>query len=335
MSGILNNKSRVIDILVTQEGKRQIASGDMRIEYVSFTDAGTYYAADLHSGSRDATNRIFLEQCNLPQDQITLEADDSGRLQPFKGVSGVQINDGRIVNYSFNATTGSLISGSSESMSFLKGDEFASSAGSLLGDMLDNFRKIQVIATKNQLFEDDGFGIGPKDITFTIHNSRPLADRGSWTAHVDHVESLFNDPRLSRVKNFNYLPPINRIDDVSIDRSDHRLTGPHQLGNYPPWGRSHLFEVTYDQIRHELGYYEDLGYCKTVNFEPTSRDNRLVLQMFEQEFSALRKLDVIDYGQHVTGDPSAPSAHIFFVGRIFEDDNDTHTFVHLFTLLFE
>lgn len=335
MSGILDNKSRVLDVVVTQEGKRQISAGDLRVEYVSFTDAGTYYADDLQSGSRDATNRIFLEHCNLPQDQVTFEADDSGRLQPFGNGSGIQVKDGQLISYSFNATTGSRIEGSSENMTVLRGDEFASTAETLLDSMLENFCRLQIIATKDLIFEDDGFGVGPKNITFTIHDERPIPDKGAWTQHLDHVESLFNDPRLGRVKNFSYLPPINRIDDDSIDRSDHRLTSDFHLGHYPPWGRTHLFPMTYEQIKFELDYYEDLGYCKTVSFDPTSRENRLVMQMFEQGFNRLRKLDVIDYGRHATGNPDSPTAHIFFIGRIYEDDNDTHTFVHLFTLLFE
>jgi hypothetical protein len=43
MSGILNNQTRVFDVLVTQEGKRQIAAGDLRICYASFSDDDTFY----------------------------------------------------------------------------------------------------------------------------------------------------------------------------------------------------------------------------------------------------------------------------------------------------
>jgi len=335
MSGFLDNKSRVLDVVMTQEGRRQIAVGDLRVEYVSFTDAGTYYADDIHSGSRDATRRLFLEQASLPQDQITFEADDSGMLQPFKNEGGIQIKDGQLITYSFNATTGSTIEGSSESLTFLKGTEFASTATTLLDSMLGNFQKLQIISSRDPIFGDDGFGAGPKDINFTIHDERPIPDKGAWVGHVDHAESLFSDPRLNRVRNFYYLPPINKIEDETIDKTDHRLTSDHHLGHYPPWGRSHIFALSYDQIKYELDYYADLGYCKTINFDPTSRDNRLVLQMFEQGFNRLRKLDVIDYGQHATGDPMAPTAHVFFVGRILEDDNGTHTFIHLFTLVFE
>ena len=38
MAGILNKKFRFIDYVVTQEGKRQLASGMLRAEYASVSD---------------------------------------------------------------------------------------------------------------------------------------------------------------------------------------------------------------------------------------------------------------------------------------------------------
>lgn len=335
MAGILDSKTRIIDALVTLEGRRQIAAGDMRIEHVSFTDTGTHYAADLVSGSADASSRIFLEAGNLPQDSITFEADDSGRLKPFRNAEGIQIKDGQILSYSFTALTSSLVTGSLENVRLLKGDEFASTAERLLASSLDNFQRLQLIATHDRIFEDDGFGLGTSTIEFMINNKRPISNPGRFSAHLDHVESLFNDVRLGHVKNFKFLPPINKIDNPSLDKSDHRFTTARHLGHYRPWGRTHLHPLTYRQIKHELSYYEDLGYCRTINIDPTSRDNRLVVQFFEKNYNQLIKLDVLDYGKLRTGNRQAPIAHVFFVGKLMTDDNETNSFIHIFTLVFE
>lgn len=335
MSGILDNKSRVIDAIVTLEGRRQLAAGDLRVEYVSFTDAGTYYRGDVVSGSSDATTRIFLESCNLPQDQIAFEADDSGKLKPFNNASGLQVKDGQILGYSFQALTSSVFTGSIESVRFLKGDEFASTSETLLGSSVDNFKNLRIISTRDLIFEDDGFGVGTKNIEFMIHNTRPIQDPKLFTAHINHLDSLFNDVRLSRVKNFHFLPPINRVDDDTLNKADPRETSKHHLGHYRPWGRTQVDGLSYAQIKHELKYYDDLGYSKTITFDPTSRDNKLVAQFFEKNYNQLKKLDVIDFGQHKTGDPQQPLAHIFFVGKVMVDENETHTFIHIFTLVFE
>lgn len=331
MSGILDNKSRVMDTIVTLEGRRQIADAKLKIEYVSFTDTATYYKADIASGSADATTRIYLEQCHLPQDQITLEADDGGRLSPFPNGSGITMKDGQILDYSFNALTASVLTGSSQDMRILRGDEFASTAETLLASSIDNFSKLRVIGTKDQLFEDDGFGLGNPNIEFTIHNDRPLPDPTTHIAHLNHLEALYQDVRLSKVQNFKYLPPINKLEDHSIDKRDHRLTWQHHLGYYKPWGRSHLLGLSPWQLEHELDHYSRMGYSKTINFDPTSIKNRLVGQFFEVHFSVMKKLDIIDYGQYTW---QHTHKHVFFAGKLMTDQNGTHTFIHLFTLVF-
>lgn len=335
MSGILDSRTRILDAIVTLEGRRQLAAGDMRIMYASFTDTGTQYRADVASGSADATSRIFLESCVLPQDQITFEADDSGKLAPFFNNQGIQVKDGQILGYSFTPTTSSVFSGSMENVRFLKGDEFASTVASLYAESLGNFRKLRVIGTKDFIFEENGFAVGPSTVDFLITKDRPISDPGLYTANINHVDSLFNDVRLSHVRNFMFLPPVNHINDDSVDSTDHRETSDHHLGHYRPWGRTHIHGLNYRQVKHELNHYADLGYCKTLSIEPTSRDNRIVAQFFEQGHNKLRKLDVINFGKWRTGHPEAPTAHIFFIGRILVDENDTHSFVHLFTMIFE
>jgi len=143
MSGILDNKTRIIDAIVTSEGRRQLAEGDMRIEYVSFTDAGTYYRADVVSGSADASSRIFFEACNLPQDQITFEADDSGKLMPFANALDVQLRAGNILSFSLGVPTSSIFVGSLEHVNVLSGTAFASVASNLLAESSENFKKLQ------------------------------------------------------------------------------------------------------------------------------------------------------------------------------------------------
>jgi hypothetical protein len=78
-----------------------------------------------------------------------------------------------------------------------------------------------------------------------------------------------------------------------------------------------------------------LGYSTTIRFDPTSTDNNLVGQFFEISNDKLKKLDIVDYGRLMTGDPSSPVAHVFFVGKTIVDEKGTDTFLHLFTLVFE
>jgi len=335
MSGLLDSKARILDSIITFEGRKQISTGQLKIEYVSFSDGATFYKADIASGSSDATRRLFLEACNLPQDEITFEADDSGRLQSFKNDSALQLQAGQLISFSFTPQTKAVITGSSEGFTTLRGPQFASQIEGILTSSIDNFQKLQLIGTRDKIFDDEGFAIGNPNIEFVIHNDRPIANPNQWVANVNHLESLFSDPRLSRLPNFYYMPPVNKVNDKSIDKSDSRNLSIQQLGNFPPWGKTHVEPLTYDQIKGELDLYEKQGYMKTVSFEPTSRKNSIIAQFFETSYDTVRKLDVIDFGMIQNSDSRQPVSQLFFVGKVIVDDNDTHTFIHLFTMLFE
>lgn len=335
MSGILDSKSRVIDTVITTEGRRQLAQGGIDIKYVSFSDGAAFYKADLETGSEDATKRLYLEACQLPQDDISFRSDDEGNLQTFRNGDGVQIAGGRILAYSFAPLTSSVLTGSTQSVKPLQGDSFSEKADILLTSATDNFRKMYLIASKDKVFEDDTFGLGPDKVTFTITNDRPISDPNQRVTHISAIDSIFSDPRFSHKRNFRYLPPINKVKDPSLNRSDPRATRLHFLGSYQPWGRTHADGLSYEQTIEELSYYRDMGYMQTINFDPTSRENTLVGQFFERSYNTLKKLDVVDYGIHPTGNPNAPVAHVFFVGKVEVDDKGTDTFIHLFTLVFE
>jgi len=314
-----------MDTIVTQEGKKQLASGKMRIAFVSFTDTGTFYEADVVSGSSDASTRVFLEHCNLPQDQITFTTDESGQLETFANSDGTQLKDGRIVSYSFNALTASLLTGSNQSSRFLSGNEFIESANSLLLSSVDNFAKLRMLTTHDDIFDDDGFGVGNKNIEFVITQNRPVQNINQHTANINQLENLFNDPRLSRVANFQFLPPVNKKAEGAAFADS--------LGRYVPWGRPMPPRgMKGQQIEDELAYFDRLGFSRQIIFDPTSKNNRIVAQFFEVNFDTVAKLDVIEYGHYLYG--RGQQKNCFFVGKVLQNSHGVQTFVHLFTLLF-
>jgi len=337
MSGILDNKLRILDTILTFEGRRQIALGNLKIVSASFSDATAFYSGDVANGSSDATVRIYLESCELPQDQITFEADDSGKLKPFGTESDYALSAGQLINYSFSPTTSStIIEGSNTTISTLSGSIFASEITGILSSSLDNFNKLYTIGTRDVAFEESsGFACGPSDIEFMIHNKSPIYDPNDWVMNVNHLENLFNDPRLSRLNNFNYLPPVNKVVDESIDTKDHRQLSKYMLGEYLPWGRSHMFDLTYDAIKKELSTYEKKGYMKSITFDPTSNENKMIGQFFEISSKSVSKLDIIDFGKFYNSKLSHAISHIFFVGKVITNDSGVQSFIHIFTLVFE
>jgi hypothetical protein len=309
-----------MDTIVTLEGRRQMADGKLRIEYVSFTDGATFYDPDVISGSADPTTRLYFEQCHLPQDQITFEADDSGKLKPFKNVQGITAaSSGKIyINYS-----------SSIEFDYLSGSQFASSAGSLLASSISNFKNLQSLSTKDYIFEDEGFSVTPSKISFKISNHLPI-NLNHYTRNITELDSLFDDKNLSRQKNFKYLPPINKIENQSIDRKDPNVITANKIGDYP---NDHLKPVySPKKLEEELKIIEDKGFLKKLTFDPTSLGNNIVAQFFEINSTEIKKLDIIDYGSYQYLDSMK---HAYFVGKVLNDDNGCQTFVKMFTLVFE
>jgi len=335
MSGILDNKSRVIDAILTQEGRRQMAEGTFSVNYATFTDAHVVYEVDQKEGHTDPTKKMYLEAFNAPQDQITFEADDSGLLSPFSGGQLLSIgqNNFRISQGKLKESTVNFISGTF-SESIVSGSRFAASIEGILTSSVDNFQKLQILSTIDRLFNDDQFAISPNEVEFKIVPNQETIQMLEPTPDV-FIDSLFNDEKLRNLINFKWLPPIKKVGlDEFIDKTDSLALADrgYSLGNYPPWGK--IGKLTFERINKELKNYEENS--KVVYFDPTSRDNDIVAQFFEITENEVRKLDVIDYGRVYNNSQSTKVAthHVFFVGKLITNEVGADCFIHLFTLIF-
>jgi hypothetical protein len=311
MSGILDSKKRMLDTILTQEGRRQLAQGALRLEFVSFTDGETFYEADSVSGSSDASERIFYEACDLPHDQITFEADDSGRLVPYRGSSLGVLN-------------GKVLSGSTDAyLSVVSGSEFASVSGQLLASQIDAFNRLFALRTDDVFFDEEReFDTNINEITFIITDDTPFRRLQAKKACIDKIESLFQDKRLSHIANFMYLPPVNNAQTYDA------TTFP--LGNYPVIGQRKT-PMTYSQLAAEIS---ERGQ-EVIEFAKTSLKSNVVCQLFEIRQDQMLKLDVIDFGEVMTDDPVSPVKRVFFAGKIFVDSFGAQTFVNIFDIIFE
>lgn len=78
--GILEGKSRILDSILTTEGRRQLAEGTFNVSFATFTDTDMSYESDAVEGHVDPTDRIYFEASSLPQDQVIFEANDEGKI---------------------------------------------------------------------------------------------------------------------------------------------------------------------------------------------------------------------------------------------------------------
>ena len=263
------------------------------------------------SGGLSETHRFILEASNSPYDQITFEASDAGLLTGFP-LSGSE-------RYSF--INGRIFSGSiSNASEPVTGPQFASVAANLLlSSSIDAFKN-QMILKSPEIIDDKPveFILGNGSVSFDITNEKPFAKQEASTMKVEHVDSFFQDKRLSHIPNFQFLPPINKPE------LGEQIGEP--LGNYVNIQQQKI--TTINDLKEEFKYYEK-NYSKIVKILETSTHNNMIGQFFEISNGEARKLDIIDFGNF-----EETAEHVFFAGKVFIDDNDTKTFVHMFTLIF-
>jgi len=112
MAGILNSKSRILDAILTSEGRRQTAEGTFLVSSITFTDADIAYIPDAVDGHVDPTGKIYFEACNLPQDQIVFEANDNGKLVPLRNQDiKLKTSNGVDGNVSGSSGQGNIVNG--------------------------------------------------------------------------------------------------------------------------------------------------------------------------------------------------------------------------------
>jgi hypothetical protein len=355
MAGILNNKTRIMDTIITVEGKRQLGRGNFRPEFASFTDGQSFYESesDPVSGSTDATDRILFESVSLPCDKIFLEYDDSGRLL---GSSDIKVNP-----LGGNAGGIFLRTGSDGSYSLGNNNNFGSIAETMVSGSIDNLNRHQILSSHiPNKYNDFTFNLSSNKIDFVIDNLKPYGKLpNDMEFEVSAMKPFLYDKKLAHLPHFKFLPPV-RDDGLKLGRykdlNDKELLTFDELiqtiGELPDDS-----SITKDenQINLEifgdvdeafvnaakLNYVPNLGKPKeAIKFLDTTGMNNLFAQCFEikegQNNNFLEKLSVIDFGSFKdNNDKKRKEKRVFFVGKIKEGVGGLPTFINIFTLIFD
>ena len=309
MAGILDKKTRFVDTLFTDQGRKQLAKGELRFEFASFSDFGTFYDSSIEDPtvSADSTDRIMLEAFSRQQDLIIPEFDNDGNTFFPAG--------------DFNISSGKLISVSG-SVGVISGSSLAVSSFIAIGNSLESLQELRPLRDRQSRGRGNKFTISQNSKTFRVNSSGPLQFRDQKVKRLSNAESLWQDERLTHVDNFMFLPPVNKGSS-------------HRLYDYPKLERPEPMSFT--EIEDRLGVGSDWKYTNVadVDFLDTSMENNIVCQVWEVTEDSLTKLRVIDFGEFVDNDAFSAGKHVFFVGKLREDGAGQNTFLNLFTVVFD
>ena len=327
MAGILNNKTRIMDTIFTEEGQRQLGNGRVRIRYVSFTDGETFYEADAASGSSDASNRIFLEASSLPGDRVIMERNNALNLMGASSLTGsVKLINGTLLIRSGN--TGNFMPDFKTPGSQV----FLTSSNEALSTFSENFTNLQMIGTADTLSEfnnkfDINYSFSGVSATadgavkFNISKEAPAPPLRQ--AKIGTSESFIQDYHLKHVPAFRVMYPINKDGSPLITANN-----PSQ----PP-------VMNFSQIINRLE--AEKKSFQTIQFYRNSLTSNILSDIYELDgdTNTIKKLDIVDFGEfNVTSvgpNEGGIKKRVFFVGKILKDENNVNKFINIFTVVFE
>lgn len=364
MAGILNKKTRFIDLVITQEGKRQIAEGLLRAEYASATDMHAFY--EKNQTAEETSDRIYFQVAERKSNSLVLEKDDSGKIIQ-NDIGGLTIVGSDNTNNQLFVQTeqpSGKIKDSGTSIrrtTFLlaTGSQFTSLSKELSKKTLKHFTNNRFIATQNSI-NPKQFNISKSKIDFKITNSVPFnLGPSEEIINVNAADSFLTDKKMAHLPNFKFLNPVNEdgtqygqyedvrnlsaetfsdiienlglgsFNDINFEESDNVDTKKNTSGDLRIYNRIDLGDVQ----NYNTKEYEQ------IKFTNTSFDNNLLIQIFENNHNnnTFTKLDVIEAGMFLyPDDPNGKfEKQIYYAGKIYYDDAKTPTFVNLFTLIFD
>jgi len=358
MAGILDKKSRIIDIVVTPEGRKQMHSGEYRPLYASFTDSQSFYESDPVSGSSDATERIYFESFSLPIDQITYETDESGMLLGFNpGGNLVTFGDGGL--YETISDEDMALQPKSSHFVLVGSSSFASQSARLMSGSVDNIKKLQLLcSTKLAKSTNNPFIVNRNLIEFRINNTVPFGTHPeNKTISINSAEPVLYDKRLAHEPNYKFLPPKTKRGSLLAHYRNYEQAGFNKfsdltdiIGKMPKddiedprqeifRDRSLIRPTTIQSATQLDQAIKGIYQSEMITFDNTTIENNMLAQVFEVNNlgqKRLLKLDIIDRGiLEDENDPLRPQKHVFFVGKVVTDSYGIHSFINLFTLVFD
>jgi len=282
MAGILDSRSRIVDFVLTGEGKKDLAAGKFNISFATFTDSGTYYVSGSTGVRTPMPSSFTFEAHASAGDVITLERDFNGVLIPPTVTEG--------------ATTTLITSGSADTR-FQTFDKTVLRTGEILDAMS--------LIRSDLTFENFDSAVVQNRSSLSVSNSDYTY--GSDTVQLSDVAYVFTDNRFKNFNSFKYMPPV--VESATGDTDVFSFFGIPQLFSFTAFDPQTVSSVPSFDF-----FLEDNSALMSVAAQIFEYDESA------ETSSEWNKLDMVYYGPSTLGDGS--NAHVFFAGkRIVRDQS--------------
>ena len=295
MSGVLDSKKRVLDVILTEIGRDQMNRGEFEVSFVTFSDKGSQYVDDGTGVASSILDNMYFETYSSPSDEIIPEIDNEGDFVLTKKVSPtLTVNNGILYE---QTETG-----------YKQVDAFAN-ISSFTNITTGRWSGLQILRTESEL----------ADFTVDRESFKMDFTQRKTPTEVDNLKPLLVDPRFVGNINTLYLPPVSERNGV---------VGPMRA--YNRFGPENTIEnVLEGDIKPKSWATKRIQ----LGTETTHQSYNLIGQAFMKRDQSVRKYLIVDGGEY-TDDLGVPIMQIYHLGFIYKDEFGTSKFSRGFSLVF-
>ena len=297
MAGVLNSKSRILDVILTELGRDQMNRGEFEVSFVTFSDADTEYVDDGTGVAASVKDRITFEAHSSPNDEIIPEIDNEGEFLLTKRVSPtLTVNNG--ILYEQSATGFTAID------AFTKIDKFTDLTTS-------RWNNLQILRSESSIPD---FDVSSETITLRTN----LNADNTLKKDVSMLKPILIDPRFAGNITTLYLPPVSLNNGIITP-----------LRAFNRFGK----ENTRDNVLSEIQNKSRATQRIELGTQSTFKEYNIIAQAFMKKDQSVKKYLIVDGGEY-KNEKNQIVMQVFHLGFIFKDENGTSKFSRSYSLVF-
>jgi len=296
MAGFLNKKDRLIDYKLTENGRKQLASGDIRFKYYTFSDRSIHYESSVQD------NKII--------------SDSEFYYLPFE----VSTNPGLTNNPEYYLSNTLSFENTEDNIFRLKQTQ------KVLGNSLSSQNYISRKKITNNLVSGNGeiyFDNLDLKSEFDFANNSSIRRYPTikfFEENISNIENVENDKRFStHLKNLKLIPESSLGQKIINDNNVEIVES----------GLNFIYKTLDLKNNIELNSPRESSITKAINVLKKNK-NRFFYLEYELNSSYLSNDDIFNFEIHsINEDQSLSKLPIVSLGKFFDKDNNKFINVYL------
>lgn len=295
MAGILNSKSRVLDVVLTELGRDQINRGEFNVTFVTFSDKGAQYLDDGEGVALRIDDNIQFETFSSPKDEIVPEISNDGDFVLTK-----QVTPDLVMN------NGILFEKQADGYQQVDGFENITAFTDITPS---RWKDLQILRTESTTSD---FKLNRTSATIE-HQEKTIPKS------VSLLKPVLVDPRFSGTVNTMFLPPVSEINGELRPMRAYNRYGPERSEK----------TILQDDIQKKSWGMKRFVLGDDANFSHYN----ILGQAFMKKKSSVRKYLIVDAGEFLD-EEDIPRSQIYHLGFIYKDEQGTSKFSRGFSIVF-